>query len=101
MISDAALEHLGEVFADEEFLFGAQLKRIWRWQLPGEIGGHCFGGLASRSENQNRSKVFGERLGDEARPIAANFARNMKIQVISVDFFERHRAFIMPDQNGL
>ena len=101
MIGDAALEQLGQVFADDELLLGAELERIGRGQLPGEFGGHGFGGLAARGEDQDRPQVFGQRLGDQPRPVTADFARHVVAQVVGMNFFERHGALIVADQNGL
>ena len=92
MIGDAALEQLGEVLADDELLLGAELEGIGRGQLAGEFGGHGFGGLAARGEDQDRPEVFGQRLGDEARPVAADFGRDVVAQAVGMDFLERHGA---------
>lgn len=43
-------------------------------------------------------QVLGQRLGNEPWPIAADFARHVKIQIACVDFFERHRANLVANQ---
>ena len=101
MIGDAALEQLGQVFADDQLLLGAELEGIGRGQLPGEFVGHGFGGLAARGEDQDRPQVFGQRLGDEPGPVTADFAGDMVAQAVGMDLVERHGAFIVADQNGL
>ena len=101
MIGDAALEQLGEVFADDQLLLGAELERIGRGQLAGEFGGHGFGGLAARGEDQDRPQVLRQRLGDEPRPVAADFARHVVAQAVGVDLLERHGALLVADQDGL
>ena len=100
MIGDAASEQLRQVFADDHLLFSAQLERIGHGQMPRQFGGHGLGRLAARSKNQNRPQVVGERLGHQPRPIAANLAWQMIIQIIGVDLFERHRALVMANQHG-
>jgi hypothetical protein len=52
------------MFADDLFLFGAELKWIWRRQRTREFGRHALGGLTARGEDQNRPEVFGQRLGE-------------------------------------
>ena len=74
---------------------------IGRGQLAGEVGGHGFGSLAARGEDQDRPQVLGQRLGDQPRPVAADFGRHMVAQAVGVDFFQRHGAMVMADQDGL
>ena len=100
MIGNAAFEKLGEMIAREQLLFGAELKRIGRGQIAGKFGGHGFGGLAARGKDQNGTEIFGERFGGEPRPVTANFARHMEVQIVRVHFLQRHRAMVVADQNG-
>ena len=101
MIGDAALEQLGQVFADDQLLLGAELERIGRGQLPGELGGHGFGGLPARGEDQDRPEVLRQRLGDEPRPVAADLAGHVVAEVVGIDLLERHGALVVADQDGL
>ena len=101
MIGDAALEQFGEMLADDEFLFVAELERIGRGQIAGEFGGHGFGGLAARREDENGAEVFGEAFGDEARPIALNLAGDVEIEIVGVEFLQRDGADVVADENGV
>ena len=71
MVSDAALEQLGQVFPDNEssapVLSGSGLGM---GRLPRQFGGHRFGRRRARGENQDRAEVFGQRLGHQPRPVA-------------------------------
>jgi hypothetical protein len=68
MVGDAGFQQLGQMVADNQLLVGAQGKGIGGGQLAGEVGGHGFGSLAARGEDQNRPQVLGQRLGDKPRP---------------------------------
>ena len=100
MVGDAAFEEFGEVFADDEFLVLAELERIGCGKIAGEFGGHGFGGLAAGREDKNGAEVFGEAFGDEARPVALDFAGDVEIEVVGVKFFERDGTMFVPDKNG-
>ena len=77
MESDAAFEHPGQVLADELLLFGTEREWIGRGQLPGQFGGHAFGGLAERGKDQDRPQVFRQRFCDQAGPVSANAAGHL------------------------
>ena len=98
MIGDAAFQELRQMFAHEQLLFVTELERIWGGKLASQLGGERFGRLPARRENEDRTEVFRERLGHQARPVAANVARDVKIQVVRLDFLERHRPLLMFDQ---
>lgn len=100
MVGDAGFEQAREVFADNLLLLNGKLKWIGRRQQAREFGGHGFGGLPARSENQNRAEIFSEGFGDEARPVTANFPGNVVIEIVRVDFFKRNRALIVTNQDG-
>ena len=100
VIGDAALEQLGQVFADQELLPGAELERVGRGQLPRQLVGHCFGGLPARRKDQDRPQVFRQRLGHQPRPVAADFARNMITQAVGMDLFLRDGAPVVANQDG-
>ena len=99
MICEAALQQLGQVFACQKFLLGTELKRIRCGQVTGQFGGERFGGLAAGSENQDGSEVLGEGLCHQARPIAADFAGQMKVQIVRLNFLEGNRPLIVFDQD--
>src|SRR5439155_25028193 len=96
---EAALQQLGQVFACQKFLLGTELKRIRCGQVTGQLGGERFGGLAAGSENQDGSEVLGEGLCHQARPIAADFAGQMKVQIVRLNFLEGNRPLIVFDQD--
>ena len=75
MIGDPALEQLGQVFAHQQLLLGAELERIGRGQLPGQLVGHGFGGLPARGKDQDRPQIIRQRLGDQPGPVAADLRR--------------------------
>ena len=99
MICEAALQQLGQVFACQKFLLGTELKRIRCGQVTGQFGGERFGGLAAGSENQDGSEVLGEGLCHQAGPIAADFAGQMKVQIVRLNFLEGNRPLIVFDQD--
>ena len=101
VIADAAAEKAGEIFADKEFLRGREREGIGRGQIAREFGSHLLGGVAARSEDENGAEIFSERLGDGARPVAADFVRNVKLQRVGENFFERHGAFLVADEGDL
>src|SRR6266516_1494527 len=51
MIRNAALEHFGQVLADDLFLLGAEWQRVRNRQLARELGSHALGGLPAGGEN--------------------------------------------------
>src|SRR5712671_1331122 len=100
MISHASFQQFRQVLTGDQLLFSAELKRVWIWQLPRQFAGHGFRGLPPRREDQQGSKIFRERFGDESRPIAANVGRHMEAQAVRVNFFEGYWPVIVADQDG-
>jgi len=97
---DAAFEEFGQVLAHDEFLVRAELKGVRIGQLAREIGGNGLGSRPPGGEDQDRAEVFGKGLGDQSRPVAANFSGHVIAQTVGMNFFERDGPFIVPDQNG-
>lgn len=98
MIRNAVPQHFGEMFADELLLFERELKRIRAGQVTRDFGGEHFRGFAARRKDQHGTEVFCERLGNEARPVAANFTRQVPVQIVRLHLFQRHGANVVTDQ---
>lgn len=99
MIGDAAFQQFGQMIARNQFLRGAELEGIGGGKIAGEFGGYGFSGLPARGEDEDGAEVFRQRFGAEARPVALNFAGHMEIEIVGLDFFERHGTMIVADKN--
>ena len=86
MIGDAAFEHAGKVFSDDDLLFGRERKRIWNGKVPGQLCGHRFGGLASGRENEDWPEVFRKRARHESGPIPSDFAGRIVTEAVRMNF---------------
>ncbi len=89
------------MFAHDKLLRCAQLQRIGCGQLAGKIRSHALSRLPARGEDQHRSEVLGQRLCHQAGPVTSNLGRNVVVEVVRMDFFERHGALFVADKHCL
>ena len=61
------------------------------------VTGTNFTNLPARRENENWSQVLGQSFGNQSRPITTDLVGHMKIQIVGMNLFERHRPMIIPD----
>src|SRR5437868_5571608 len=101
MVSDAALQHFRERFADQLLLVQPQAQRVGRGKLPREFSRQRLGRLPPRRENQNWAKIFSEGFRHQTRPVAPDLIGNVITQTVSTYLFERDRAKIELDQHRL
>ena len=102
VIRNPAAQQFREMLADHLLLVLAQIEGEGRRrQLARQVRGESFGALASRGEDQDGPKIFGERFGGEPRPIAAHTRGHGKIQIICKHFLQGHGAMVVANQDRL
>jgi hypothetical protein len=98
---DAGLEEFGEGFTDEAALGVGELEGVGVGKFAGDFGGDHFGLLTAWGEEKDGAEGFGEGLGGEAGPMAADLGRQPPTEVLGEDFVEGNRADFVSDEDGI
>src|SRR5262245_31963593 len=101
MIGNSALEQFGQKLADHQLLFRTQREGIGSWQMTRQLRRHGFGRLAPRRKDQHRSEILRQGLGHESGPVSPDFTRQMVIELVGVNLFQRDWAQVMADEQSI
>lgn len=88
------------MLSDERLLLEGELQRIRIGQHAGQLRSESLRRLTARRENQNRSKILRQSFGDQAWPVALDFVRHMHVEIVRIDFLQRNRTLLVPDEHG-